>query len=89
MLNMDRRSFLAILTALPMLRLPAFLRKDCAHEMVDFRRTALIPGGSQLVFGSQCKSCGQIKMKKQGRVRWGGFAESPDSYSWEEDVELQ
>ncbi len=84
---MNRREFLAIMATLPVLRLAAPLRLACRHDMKEFKRAAKIPGGRQIVFGDQCQRCGDVQLWKQGRVRWGGFAESPNGYSWD-DVEL-
>ncbi len=84
---MNRREFLALMATLPVVRLVAPLRLACSHTWKGFGRSAKIPGGQQMIFGEQCESCGHIKIRKQGRVRWGGFAEAPDSYDWD-DVEL-
>ena len=70
---LSRREFVALLGALPVVRLAPLLRVRCAHDFRDFQTHKCIGPVREWLRGHQCQDCGQIEVHERVTVRWGGI----------------
>ena len=73
----SRREFVALLGALPAVRLLGTLRIGCAHQMVPFKTGRSIGPLREWLKGHQCEDCGHIKVEERVTIRWGGILPEP------------
>jgi hypothetical protein len=68
---MSRREFVALLGALPVLRLLPGDRLGCQHRMVPFKTAGVRGPIREWLKGHQCEDCGHIKVEQRVFVTWG------------------
>ena len=70
---LSRREFVALLGALPVVRLAPLLRVRCAHQMEAFMTHKSIGPVREWLKGHQCLECGHIEVQERVTIRWGGI----------------
>lgn len=69
----SRREFVALLGALPVLRLLPGDRLGCDHRWEPFKRQGSIGPVREWLKGHQCQDCGHIWVSERVTIRWGGI----------------